>query len=452
MNNKFCPLPWIFEAVRNNGDIRICCQANTSISKGIHRKKDGTAYNAKYDNLDEARNSDLAKQVRLSMLKGTDHEACIRCDREDASGVNSRRQYENELWNNRFNFDKAKAITKSDGSINTEEVPVMYYDLRFGNFCNLKCRMCGPTDSHQWYEDHVKVWGQETFDDSHGKVELIKNEKNRYIVKYDDYNWFDSDEFWQQIDKNIPNIRQIHTVGGEPLLIDKHYDLLERCIDLGYAKDIIVEYNTNLVNVPKRAWDIWPKFKRVQLGISIDAVGDLNDYIRNPSNFQKLAENLHKIDNSPGDIRAWIACTIQVYNVAYLPDFMKWIIQQNFKKIGVNTSKPILNPHPLHNPRFLNTKILPKEAKDFVKTKYNEYYIWLDNYLMTANLDETMKDAYKKASKKILESYYDMMIAEDWSDELDKFWKYTMRLDNIRNENFKDVAPELYEIIKEYVK
>lgn len=450
MNDKFCPLPWIFQAVRNNGDIRVCCQANPSISKGIYRRKDGTVYNAKDADLQESRNCDLAKEVRRTMLKGETHEACIRCDREDASGINSRRQYENELWKDIFNFNDAVKKTNEDGTINVDEVPVIYYDLRFGNLCNLKCRMCGPTDSNQWYEDWVKAWNKEWFDDSHGRVELVKNAKNRYTAKFDDYSWFESDIFWEQVDKNIPNIRQIHTVGGEPLMIDKHYDLLQRCVDQGYAKNIVVEYNTNLTNIPKRAWDIWPHFKRVQFGVSIDAVGELNDYIRNPSNFDKLAENLHKIDNAEGNFRVWIACTVQLYNVAYITDFMKWILEQDFKNIGRNEAKPILNPHPLHNPPFLNTKTLPKAAKEWIRTRYDEFYIWLEQYIKDKNIDPYWAGIYRFHTKKILEGYYDIMVTEDWSDKyLKDFWIYSTRIDAIRNESFQKLCPEIYQFIKD---
>lgn len=451
-NKKFCPLPWIFQAVRNNGDIRVCCQANSSVSKGIYRKNDGTPYNASSDDLIESRNSNLAKEIRLSMLNEIDHEACIRCDREDASGIHSRRQYENELWQTRFNLDDAIKLTNNDGSIDTEKVPVMYYDLRFGNFCNLKCRMCGPTDSHQWYEDHIKVWGEESFHDSHGKVELIQKSKNRWEAKNNDYNWINSDNYWKQIDRNIPNIQHIYTAGGEPLLINEHYDLLQRCVDQGYAKNIVLEYNTNLTNVPQRALDIWPHFKRVQIGASIDATGPLNDYIRSPSKFDKLAENLHKIDKLSGDFRIWIACTVQVYNVAYIPEFLKWVLEQRFERIGKFLTKPLLNPHPLHNPRHLNTKILPMEAKLWIRKKYDDFYPWLEDFLAKENIDDDWKDSYRKHCRKILEGYYDMMIKEDWSDSLPKFWKYTNSLDAIRNEKFEEVAPEIYNIIKEHMK
>lgn len=452
MNNKYCPLPWIFQAVRNNGDIRVCCQANPSMSKGIYRRTDGTVYNAKDSDLQESRNCNLAKEIRLSMIEGTTHEACIRCDREEASGIVSRRLSENELWKDTFSFEDAVAKTNQDGSIDIEEVPVIYYDLRFGNLCNLKCRMCGPTDSNQWYEDWVAAWDKEWFNDSHGKVELIKNAKNRYIAKFDDYSWFESDDFWKQLDKNIPNIRQIHTVGGEPLLIDKHYDLLQRCIDLGYAKNIVVEYNTNLTNIPTRAWDIWPHFKRIQIGASIDAVGKLNDYIRSPSKFDTLAKNLHKIDKAPGNFRIWIACTIQIYNVAHLPEFMKWILEQNFSIIGRNNIKPIITTHPLHNPPFLNIKTLPKSAKDWIRIKYNDFYIWLEDYIEQNKIDDHWANLYRTHSKKILEGYYNLMTAEDWSDDhLKDFCIYNERIDKIRNESFQELCPEIYNFIKEEI-
>lgn len=451
MSNKFCPLPWIFQAVRNNGDVRVCCQANPSQSKGIYRKPDGTAYNAIRDDLDASRNSDVAKAVRSSMLLNQVHEACIRCDKEEESGIESRRQYERVLWNDRFSYEDAVSKTQADGTIDTSEIPVRYYDLRFGNLCNLKCRMCGPTDSNQWYEDHVKVWNTTSFNDSHGKVELTKNAKNRWVATYNDYDWFESDSFWEQVDKNIPNIEQIHTVGGEPLMINKHYDLLKRCVDTGYAKNIVIEYNTNLTNIPQRAWDLWPHFKRVQFGISIDAADGLNDYIRYPSNFKKLAENLHKIDTAPGNYRMWIACTVQIYNVGYLTDFIKWILSQNFSKIGKNPNKPVFTTHLLHNPKHLNIKILPKEAKDWIRAKYDDFYPWLENYITENSVPEDLANAYRTKIKKILESYYDMMITDDWSDTLPKFWKYNESLDSIRDERLIDVAPELYEIIKKHV-
>ena len=139
MTDTFCPIPWNFQAIRANGDVRVCCQANVTKNQGVIRKADGTAYNAGRDNLEEARNADMMKAIRINMLKGQWSDECGRCQSEESNGLVSRRSYENQQWP----MDIYQVINKTnnDGSIDPKDFPVIYYDLRFGNFCNLKCRM-----------------------------------------------------------------------------------------------------------------------------------------------------------------------------------------------------------------------------------------------------------------------------------------------------------------------
>ena len=127
MTNTFCPIPWIFQAVRSNGDLRVCCQANVTKNKGVIRKSDGIAYNSGVDNLQEARNADLMKNIRSNMLHGNWSEECGRCQREEDNGLTSRRQYENVQW--KYSIIDALKDTAPDGSIDIEKTPVIYYDL-----------------------------------------------------------------------------------------------------------------------------------------------------------------------------------------------------------------------------------------------------------------------------------------------------------------------------------
>ena len=96
--DTFCPIPWIFQAVRNNGDIRICCQANITKNQGVVRHTNGTSYNAGRDSMLEARNAELMLEVRKNMLAGRWSDECARCKQEEASSLNSRRQYEQETY------------------------------------------------------------------------------------------------------------------------------------------------------------------------------------------------------------------------------------------------------------------------------------------------------------------------------------------------------------------
>ena len=204
----YCPLPWIHQAIRNNGDFRVCCQANQGPDRGLLRKPNGTPYNAEYDDLVECRNSQKMKDIRLAMIEGNWHPDCIRCKREEASGMKSRFHYEEVLWRDEFSAEEAYVSTNDDGSIDTDRVPVLYYDLRFGNKCNLRCRPCGPTDSSNWYNDQVYVWG-DSYWDTHGEVKLI-NINGSYKPENDIYNWYEREDFWRHLNKEIPNIQHFY--------------------------------------------------------------------------------------------------------------------------------------------------------------------------------------------------------------------------------------------------
>ena len=93
------------------------------------------------------------------MLAGEEHPACDLCWKEESIGLNSKRVYMNKVVTNgvKYDIDRIRNSTQSDGTIDTKEFPLNYFDLRFGNLCNLKCRSCGPNDSSLWYEDYFNL-------------------------------------------------------------------------------------------------------------------------------------------------------------------------------------------------------------------------------------------------------------------------------------------------------
>lgn len=430
----FCPLPWIFQAVRNNGDIRVCCQANQGPDRGLMRKPDNTVYNAAYDNMTEARNSDKIKSIRVAMMNDKWHPDCIRCEREEASGIKSRLSYETEAWQTYITAEEAMAMTEVDGTIDTNKTPAVYYDFRFGNHCNLKCRSCGPTDSDAWYGDNVKLWG-DTYDDTAGKMKIIKTD-GKYNVENNIYEWYKDERFWQYLNNEMQNIKYVHMVGGEPLLIDQQFVFLERCVESGYSKNITIEYNSNITHIPQRALDIWKHFKEIRIGASIDGVGRVNEYIRYPSRWDNIMKNLKMLDEAEGNFKLWIAFTVQILNILHMPDFFQWKTEQQFKRVNpVNSWKPIATIHPLHSPLFLNAQILPMEVKTIIADKFNKVKFHSD---------------YDANAKQLLDQYCAFMFREEQSHMMPKFWKYTDRLDEIRNQRLQDYIPDLYELIKDY--
>ena len=440
MSKTFCPIPWIFQAVRNNGDIRICCQANVTENQGVVRHSDGTPYNAGRDDMSAARNADLMKAVRKNMLDGIWSEECGRCMKEEAAGLNSRRQYELENW--KFDIDNAKTVTAEDGSITSPALN--YYDLRFGNLCNLACRMCGPTDSHTWYEQWLEYHGGDSYEDTHGTVTLTRNDKGRLCTT--DYDWHDSESFWNQLETNIPNIEHVYMAGGEPMMIERHYEFLQKCIDMNCAKNIIIEYNTNMSNLPNRVLDMWTHFKQVRVGASIDGMGPVVEYQRWPLKWNSAYKNLQKLDEyaqKNSNIFPWIACTVTAYNVWHIPEFMWWKLKESgFQKINATKKRPIITHHVAHGPKRANIKLLPTEIKKELENYYNA---WLMRFDRDPTLDQNTKDN----AKSILQSILKFANSEDMSDKLSEFVRFTKYLDTKRNQSILEIAPQYKRLFDE---
>ena len=447
--STFCPLPWNSINIRNNGDLRICCNANSyTENRGIIRKADGTPYNASRDDLHEARNSELSKEVRATMLKGEWHPECERCRQEEINGVLSRRQMEYNDWD--LTPERAVEATQEDGAIVTDDFPLEFFDIRYGNFCNLKCRMCGPTDSHQWYEDHVKLTGRTHYKDTHDRIQLVKNEKGRWST--DQYDWFKgSNMYWSNFEQYTKDAKKLYIVGGEPLIIEEHVDSLERLIHSGAAANMQIEYNTNLTNVTQRMLDLWSHFKEIRIGASIDACNEIFDYQRAPAKWSQVYENLKKIEaRNDINFKCWYAFTITPLNVFHFPEFMRWKLEESglTKFNPVDSWRPLVSYHMCHSPKYYNIKVLPRHIKERVVEHYKPFREWI--------LSSDYSENIKKHFIKHLDSVEKFMLSEDyengecWSGRtwLEEFVHITRELDKIREQDIKTVVPQLADMFE----
>lgn len=448
MTDKFCPLPWNSINTRNNGQCRVCCNANSyTANKGILSDDSGAPYNAGSANFDDVRNSKLLKEIRIKMLNNEWHEECTRCKNEESAGIRSRRQFENS------NYPELKEVALSntdvDGTIDTASVPIQYLDIRYGNFCNLKCRMCGATDSHSWIQDLHKL-GIKKYNETDRQVNILADANGRATIDYD-YDWYSSSTtFNQQVLDNLQNIKKFYIVGGEPLYIKEHYEFLELISNTEHAKNVYIEYNTNLTNIPKNITELWKKFKGVLIGVSIDGYGKVLEYQRYPANWNQLYKNLNKINEfvrEGNPIRydlttkegeyssaAWLAYTITPLNVFHFVDFIKWKIEKSdLDSFGVS-SKPVVNYHMCHSPAHYNVKNMPDELKDQVKRQYEQFLEYSRN---------TYSEAYHKSIEKMLTSIIKFMYSANLNEEQWKeFIDHTVKLDEIRNQSVTDSVPE----------
>ncbi len=443
-SSTFCVLPWIHVATRPNGDARLCCGSNASqatkgiLDAGLVKKENGEPANFGKESLMSAFNNKYMRDVRLTMLDNKIPSSCSKCFEEEASGIMSKRTWETIYWDqNGVDLEQLVQDTNQEGFVPNV---IQYLDLRLGHTCNLKCVMCTPHDSSRWVQDNKKII-------QISKSPLILKELNWNAEDFDN-TWYERPELWEEIFQQIPNIKQLYFAGGEPLMIKEHTKFLEEIVRRGYASNITVRYNSNGIFVDDYIINLWSKFKEVRFAFSIDALNERNTYIRYPSDWNKIVENLHKLDNTPDNIKIGIACAVQIFNVQHIIDFTKWKIKQNFKKINkFMTDKHIsggglLNMHMLYIPTYLSARILPRYLKEKLRQDFMEFKQWLyENYTQDDSFWHENPNGWKR-----WEGILNFVEAEDHSHLIPDFLEYTQNLDKIRNTNYKEIFPELSEL------
>ena len=255
-------------------------------------------------------------------------------------------------------------------------------------------------------------------------------------------------QFWDQLYDQIPHMKQLYFAGGESTIIEEHYTLLQEVIRRGYARQIELRYNSNAVELPQRLFDLWDEFREVKFHFSIDSYGDKNDYIRYPSQWDQLVEHMHLLDNTPDHVIVTTAVTVMALNIYYIPDMIKWKLSQGFKKFNRwPGGAGMINWHLAYWPPQLNVKVLPLWAKQMVREKFEEFFLWLDdNWESCTGLPaDVSKETVLSAGYGIkrLRSLLDFMDKEDWSERMPELQEWIRLLDEKRGFNFRDTFPEL---------
>ena len=448
-SDTFCILPWIHLSTRPNGHLRVCCTANASSAGatndkefggevGILKNSDGKPANLNHTDLLTAWNNDYMKGVRRQMLNGKVPAPCTKCFKEESAGHRSKRNWETEYWSAGTSVADLVRDTATDGGIRPR---IKYVDLRMGTKCNLKCIMCSPHDSSLWVGDWRKLYPQ------------IRNESLKEVMQWHNngkvdgatYDWHvDNPGFWDQLHAQLPYIDQLYFAGGEPLIIDDHYRLLEECIARGEAGRIELRYNSNGLHIPDRLFELWSKFRRVRFHFSIDSHGAMNSYIRYPSEWARIEANLRRLDETPPSIEVTVACAVQILNILYIPEFIDWKLGMGFKKINPwPLGAGLVNFHFVYHPAMLNVKVLPKEFKARVRAKMEKYVGELDARF--GHQPAFKANAYGLPR---LMGLVKFMESEDWSNRMPEFREYIQLMDKIRGTDFRATFPEMASLLE----
>ena len=370
----YCIMPWVHTHVAERGQVKACCVAQIPFG------------NINTDNYDTLWNGKAIKSLRQSFLSGQPDNRCKVCINQELAGAKSIRQ---ETWE-KFSDIKEFPVQA--------DAPPTYFDIRFSNICNYRCRTCWHGASSKW----------------HAEAKLLKRTKSRQAIIL---NIEKFDDFIVSFGHAFKHAREFYFAGGEPLITENHYRLLEWLIKEN-ATSCKLRYNTNFSTLHFKSYNLmalWRQFESVEILASIDAEGELGEYVRKDMDWQSIIENCRTIKNEK-HIAFKLAPTVSVLSVYHLPD-----LYLNFVSSGYIQPRDIyLNI--LDRPVYYNIKAFPKSQKNAINQKYQDFFS-----LISVN---GMSDQIIQEFQSIL----DFMNHEDLSLNWPKFLKETETIDQLRGE------------------
>ena len=280
-----CAAAWFHTYASPQGARRLCCASRESAQNDIMKQYIDLPSKHKGEfkptTLKEHWNSEYMKDIRRRMMEGEEIEQCQVCN-EQILNLWTYRQYFNEtLFANRFDeiYDK----TDEDGHTDTE---VISFDYRLSNLCNFKCRMCGPPLSSSWESEarQHEDWNKEKDPWMIPKIKAVIEEFQTDVLE---------EELDEAIDRKI--IREVYWVGGEPLMWEAHWRLMDKMVKNKVSKVVTLRYNTNLSRIDWKGKNLFKdylfSFKHTNICASIDATGKIGEFIRTGLDWEKWVEN-----------------------------------------------------------------------------------------------------------------------------------------------------------------
>ena len=347
------------------------------------------------------------------MLQGELVKGCERCYHDEKFGGKS-----NRIWHTVHFLKNPSIKNKLDHAISNDNLisTVEYFDIRFGNLCNLACRSCYTGASSQLNREVIKLY------------DTTEISRFQAINHSEDNSWHQTDVFRNNIVTQFNHIDSYYMNGGEPTIIDSNIKILQDMIVNKVSDNITISLNSNMTNTKKEFYDLLPHFKTVRFMASIDGIGQMQEYLRYPSDWHQIDANFRKlISLGHQNIKIQVTPVISKINLQFITDLFKHLDDLKSQYQASFEVNPII----LHQPEILDVQFLPLEYK-------TQCWYKIQMYLSSA---QTKFGVHFLNAMKILENK--CTISTDYMDNLKSFFQYNDILDSSRQQQLSDVNPEL---------
>jgi organic radical activating enzyme len=385
-----CVLPWVHTQIETSGNVQLCCVAHNP---------QGSLGSVHTNSILQIFQSDRMNAIRDQMQNGTWPADCAACRDRESSGLVSFRQSSN--LEHPALFDKLVRRESPAPRIRS-------LDLRINNVCNFKCRFCDGLASNRWFNEHNLVFPDKPISEKYHGIDRLQS-------------------FWDDFDREIiHDLEVIHLAGGEPLIIDAHYRLLEKLIAAGKS-GVALKYDTNLSRLKFKHWDVmdlWKQFPNLQVSASLDGVGRKGEYIRDGLDYGKWVENARRLQREVPHAHRAIHFVVCIFNVIDFPEHVKAIVENGFAEPGWITFTF------LNSPAYLSVQVLTPALKAEAERKIRQ--------LLSSDLE------ILPHSRAQIEALIEFMNAEDlYGIHGREFAEKTRVLDHARGQSAAELFPDL---------
>jgi sulfatase maturation enzyme AslB (radical SAM superfamily) len=225
---------------------------------------------------------------------------------------------------------------KHQGQTNRQ---VCDWQIDLGNYCNSACVFCGPESSSTLATEFLSLgltnqtpppaWCNDTDLLDHFIADLITS----------------------------PDLQYLHFIGGETVITPGFKKILSALVKAGLAKKITIGFTTNLTVWSEPVVELLKQFQQVNLGMSIETLTAVNDYVRYPSQHDRTRQLLDQWV-ALGQQHKWLIqlrITPTCLTVHELSTVYDYAWQHNIAVESCNF---------LDNPKFFRINVLPQKQRE----------------------------------------------------------------------------------------
>lgn len=411
-SEAFCPLPFSHIIVNHDGTVSPCC-----VSDERYRDADGRAFMMDRDGISDVWGSEHIAGLRHDLASGIRNPACENCWSRERLGHDSHR-----LKTIRGMRDQGRAAGRVDPDDPIALPTPGFITVRFGNLCNLKCRICGPSASSRWVEEHNSTWQVDWVGE---QVRMLRDLGN-HVGRHQAMNWFeDNEQFWGEFHDLLPNVTELMFTGGEPFMVRRQVDMLRACAETEHAAGINLQFHTNGTMLDEDLIpEVLPRFASVTMNFSVDGTGKQFEYQRHGARWDEVDAVMRRCLDAWGSPNGptgtvMVNLTVSAMNAYYLPEY-----GSHFSAMGMPVGLNLLNGRPELDPANLPW-VVRRSIADRLRSADPAN---MACYTLGTSLDGIIGT---------------LGSPPDAGQGLQPFIDATRRMDRYRGESFADAFPEM---------